>query len=81
MEYDNQIFKFKERVNIFNKLLKSMEIKPNSKKALEPIEIFVKEDNKKNYIQINPKVIMSLQNQKKMKIQKKNLKKLTVSQI
>ena len=47
MEYDNQIFKFKERVNIFNKLLKSMEIKPNSKKALEPIEIFVKEDNKK----------------------------------
>ena len=47
MAYDNLIFKFKERVRGFNKVLKSMEIKPLSKKALEPVEIFVKEDNKK----------------------------------
>ena len=47
MAYDNLIFKFKERVRGFNKVLKNMEIKPLSKKALEPVEIFVKEDNKK----------------------------------
>jgi len=47
MAYDNLIFKFKERVRGFNKVLKSMEIKPLSKKALEPVEIFVKEDNRK----------------------------------
>ena len=47
MAYDNLIFKFKERVRDFNKVLKSMEIKHLSKKAFEPVEIFVKEDNKK----------------------------------
>jgi len=47
MAYDNLIFKFKERVRGFNKVLKSMEIKPLSKKAFEPVEIFIKEDNKK----------------------------------
>ena len=47
MAYDNLIFKFKDRVNGYNKLLKGMEIKPLTKKDLEPVEIFIKEDNKK----------------------------------
>ena len=47
MAYDNLIFKFKERVRGFNKILYNMEIKPLSKKIFEPVEIFIKEDNKK----------------------------------
>ena len=47
MAYDNSIFQFKERVRGFNKILREMEIKPLSKKNNEPVEIFIKEDNKK----------------------------------
>jgi len=54
MAYDNLIFKFKERVRGFNKALKNMEIKPLSKKAFEPVEIFVKEDNKKKVYKDQP---------------------------
>ena len=46
LAYDNSIFKFKERIRGFNKIQREMEIKP-SKKNMEPIEIFIKEDNKK----------------------------------
>ena len=51
MAYDNSIFKFKEKVRDFNKIQKNMEIKPISKKNLEPVEIFIKEDNKKKVYQ------------------------------
>jgi len=47
MAYDNLIFKFKDKVRLFNKTIKEMEIKSMSKKSLEPVEIFIKEDNKK----------------------------------
>ena len=47
MAYDNSIFQFKERVRGFNKIQREMEIKPLSKKNDEPVEIFIKEDNKK----------------------------------
>ena len=46
MAYDNSIFKFKDRIHGFNKIQKEMEIKP-SKKNIEPVEIFIKENNKK----------------------------------
>ena len=46
MSYDNSIFQFKERVRGFNKLQKEIEIK-SLKKSNEPIEIFIKQDNKK----------------------------------
>ena len=51
MAYDNSIFKFKEKVRDFNKIQKNMEMKPISKKNLEPVEIFIKEDNKKKVYQ------------------------------
>jgi hypothetical protein len=44
--YDNQIFKFKDRIHEFNKTMRDMIIKP-SKKELEPVKIFVKENNEK----------------------------------
>ena len=47
MAYDNSIFKFKEKVYGFIKKQKDMEIKPLSKKNFEPVEILIKEDNKK----------------------------------
>ena len=46
MSYDNQIFKFKEKVNSFNKTLKEMERSLLPKKLDEPVEIFIKEDKK-----------------------------------
>ena len=46
MVYDNSIFKFKERVRVYNKIQKEMEINL-TKRKLEPVEIFIKEDNKK----------------------------------
>ena len=49
MVYDNSIFKFKERVRVYNKIQKEMEINL-TKRKLEPVEIFIKEDNKKKYI-------------------------------
>ena len=47
MAYDNSIFQFKEKVKKFNKTIKDMEIKPLSKEYFQPVEIFIKEDNKK----------------------------------
>ena len=47
MSYDNSIFKFKEKVRDFNKIKKDL-IKPVSESNnMKPIQIFVKEDNKK----------------------------------
>ena len=50
MAYDNSIFKFKDRVNEFNKIQKEMEMEADiksAKKHFEPVEIFIKENNKK----------------------------------
>ena len=47
MAYDNLIFKFKDKVRLFNKMIKEMEIKSMSKKTFDSVEIFIKEDNKK----------------------------------
>ena len=47
ISYDNLIFQFKEKIRGFNKLQKDMEISPLTNKNKEPVEIFVKEDNKK----------------------------------
>ena len=48
MAYDNSIFTFKDRVNEFNRKQKEMEMDIKSaKKHFEPVEIFIKEDNKK----------------------------------
>ena len=46
MSYDNSIFKFKERVRDYNRKQKELE-KPIFKANMEPVQIFVKEDNKK----------------------------------
>ena len=46
MLYDNSIFKFKDNVRRFNKVIKEMEIRPK-KNNIEQVEIFIKEDNKK----------------------------------
>ena len=48
MAYDNSIFKFKDRVNEFNKIQKEMGTNIKSSKShFQPVEIFIKEDNKK----------------------------------
>ena len=47
MAYDNSIFKFKDKVHGLHRIQKDMEGRLISKKNLEPIEIFIKEDNKK----------------------------------
>ena len=44
MSYDNQIFKFKEKIHSFNKTLKEMERSLLPKKLDEKVEIFIKED-------------------------------------
>ena len=47
MTYDNQIFKFKENVHSYNKVLKGMELSLLPKKFNEEsVQIFVKEDKK-----------------------------------
>ena len=46
MSYDNQIFKFKDKVNSYHKTLKEMERSLLPKKSDEPVEIFIKEDKK-----------------------------------
>ena len=46
MSYDNQIFKFKEKIHSFNKTLKEMERSLLPKKNDEPVLIFIKEDKK-----------------------------------
>ena len=48
MAYDNLIFTFKDKVNVFNKIVKGMEISPFSKNNNEPFEVLIKKDNKKN---------------------------------
>ena len=44
MSYDNQIFKFKEKIHSFNKTLREMERSLLPKKIEETVEIFIKED-------------------------------------
>ena len=44
MSYDNQIFKFKEKIHSFNKILKEMERSLLPRTTEEKVEIFVKED-------------------------------------
>ena len=46
MSYDNQIFKFKDKIQIFNRALKEMEHSLLLKKSEEKVEIFIKEDKK-----------------------------------
>ena len=46
MSYDNQIFKFKDKIQIFNRALKEMEHSLLLKKTEEKVEIFIKEDKK-----------------------------------
>ena len=46
MSYDNQIFKFKDKIHTFNKTLKEMEHSLLPKKTDEKVEIFIKEDKK-----------------------------------
>ena len=77
MAYDNSIFKFKEKVYGFIKKQKDMEIKPLSKKNFEPVEILIKEDNKKKvYIDQSQS-----DHEPKKKIQKKKQKREIASQI
>jgi hypothetical protein len=76
MAYDNKIFTFKERVNGFNKIVKGLEIRPLSKKALEPVEILVKEDNKKKvYIDQSQSDHEPVDSQEEEEDLKKELKK------
>jgi hypothetical protein len=80
LAYDNSIFKFKERVRGFNKIQREMEIKP-SKKNMEPIEIFIKEDNKKKiYVDQSQSDHDSIESKGEEKSEKQ-LKKQIASQI
>ena len=56
MSYDNQIFKFKEKIHSYNKIMKGMERNFLSPKLEEePVEIFIKEDKKIKKYEEQPK--------------------------
>ena len=86
MTYDNQIFKFKEKINSFNKIMKGMERIPGQKKLEEePVEIFVKEDKKIKKYEEQPKSDQdepqnnssnSEENEEKEKEKEKEMKKI-----
>ena len=62
--------------NGFNKIVKGLEIRPLSKKALEPVEILVKEDNKKKvYIDQSQSDHEPVDSQEEEEDLKKELKK------